>query len=130
MERLVKLFPAEAISAFPLLMPLATQVGTWAVWVVAWTLLFVVIVLRWHATSAPQKGPQWPAVVVASISFVIWVYVMKGDFGFYELARHVWLGEGSSPTDAGKVESATQFISSLALVVWTIVVPVFYQGGD
>jgi hypothetical protein len=126
MERLVKLFPAEAASAFPLPMPLTKDVGPWAVWVVAWTLLLVVVALRWHATATPERGPQWPAVAIAAVSFVIWVYVMKGDFGFHEVVRHVSDEAGSAP--AGQVEAATQFISSLSLVVWTILVPVSYQG--
>ncbi len=129
MERLVKLVPVEAISAYPLLQPLTDPVGPWAVFVLAWVLLAVVVALRWKATSAPRQGPQWVAVGIAAVSFVIWVYVMKGDFGFYELFLH-FAKDGDTPVDAGKHLAAQQFLSSLALVVWTLLVPVFYKGND
>lgn len=125
-ERLVKLVPAEAVSAYPLLKPLADNVDKWAVWVLSWVLLLVVIVLRRYATATPQKGPQRAAVAVAAISFVIWVYVMKGDFGFYELGLKL-IGGVEAPAPE-KLELAKQFLSSLALVVWTLLVPVFYKG--
>lgn len=66
------------------------------------------------------------AVAVAAISFVIWVYVMKGDFGFYELGLKL-IGGVEAPAPE-KLELAKQFLSSLALVVWTLLVPVFYKG--
>ena len=110
----------------PLLKPLADNVDKWAVWVLSWVLLLVVIVLRRYATATPQKGPQRAAVAVAAISFVIWVYVMKGDFGFYELGLKL-IGGVKAPAPE-KLELAKQFLSSLALVVWTLLVPVFYKG--
>ena len=34
------------------------------------------------------------------------------------------------PIDVGNHQAAKQFLSSLALVVWTLLVPIFYKGND
>lgn len=120
MERLVKLVPAESIAAYPLLSSLAEAQGQWAIILVAWTLLGVSIVLRWHATTAGVKGPQQKAVAIAAVSFVIWVYVMGGTFGLTAMLGD--LGE--------QFQSAKEFLAILALVIWTILIPVFYQGDS
>ncbi len=128
MERLVKLVPAEAIAAYPLLEPLAETAGNWAVPVLSWVLLGVVGVLRWHATSTPQSGPQWTAVVIACVSFVIWVYVMDGHFGVYSFFALFYTdGDGAFRES---IEAGKSFLSTLALVVWTLLVPVFYKGDS
>ena len=118
MERLVKLVPAESIAAYPLLASLAEAQGQWAIILVAGTLLGVSVVLRWHATTAGVKGPQQKAVAISAVSFVIWVYVMGGSFGLTAMLGD--LGE--------QFQSAKEFLAILALVIWTILIPVFYQG--
>lgn len=122
MERLVKLVPAEAVAAYPLIKPLAVSVGDWAVWFLSWVLLGVVVVLRWQTTSVAGRGPQRTAVVIACVSFVIWVYVLKGDFGLSSAVQTF------VPVADTKIADTTEFLSTLALVIWTIVIPVFYRG--
>jgi len=124
LERLVKLVPAEAIAAFPLLQEIATGRGAWAEVLVAWVLLAVVIILRHHATNIPGEGAQWTAIIVAAVSFCIWVYVMGGDFG----VNYFLVDAGTTPEAAAEMEKNVSFLSTLALVVWTIIVPVFYTG--
>ncbi|MEM7445841.1 MAG: hypothetical protein AAF414_21145 [Pseudomonadota bacterium] len=123
LDRLVKLVPVEAIAAYPLLEPLAEPVGHWAVVLLSWVLLAVVVGLRWHATSQDAPGPQRVAVFVAGISFVIWVYVLDGHFGVCTYL--VALGATDS---CQTIEEAREFLSTLALVAWTILVPLFYEG--
>src|SRR5436190_21380216 len=90
-DRLVKLIPAEIVSvylvgkagiqaAFPPGAPAnATQgfISENAYWI-GWTLFcfIAVIVVRAWATSDSKQGvkPEWPAVGIAAISFLIWVY--------------------------------------------------------
>ena len=122
LERLNKLVPIEAIGVYPLLHNQAIIVGEWAQILVAWLVLFVVIVLRWHATAMPGRGPQWAAVFIAAVSFVIWVHVMdKGDFG---LLTYLQI------TDSEQVVNARRFLATTALTLWTILVPVFYTGDE
>lgn len=125
MERLVKLVPGESIAAFPLLHQLAEGQGAWASILVAWLLLAVSFILRWHATTAGERGTQWIAVTVACVSFVIWVYVMGGQFGVSEIIAGIGLGEF-----AATLASAKDFLAVVALVIWTILVPVFYTGDS
>src|SRR5262245_23465989 len=86
MSRLTKLVPAEAIGPFPILLEQAKTIaptdGTprYAVYFVAWVLLLIVVLLRARATSEPGAGPQWGAVLIAAVAFVIWAHVLGGDF--------------------------------------------------
>jgi hypothetical protein len=136
MERLVKLVPAEAVAVYPLLFSEANGLAdpvnrARAVALVSWIIFAIVIVLRCQATAAPDRGPQVLAVAISAISYVIWVYVFGGQFGV-EGWLHVWLQPSSGTTalldpDLAKFKS---LIGSLALVCWTLVVPVVYKGDQ
>lgn len=123
MDRLVKLVPAEAIAAYPLLATLASEEGAWALILVSWLLLAMSIILRRHATASGDSGPQRTAVIVAAVSFIIWVYVMDGTFGISFLLNSIGL---DSIGDV--LLSAKNFLSVVFLLIWTMLVPVFYQG--
>ena len=72
LERLVKLVPTEVIGAYPMLKASAApNIAHWALPLATWILLAVVIVLRWQATYSPDRGPQWTAIALAAVSFVI-----------------------------------------------------------
>jgi len=135
MERLVKLVPAEAVAVYPLLYNEAKGLAdagnrARAIVLVSWIILAIVIVLRLQSTAVPQRGPQWLAVAVATVSYIIWVYVFGGYFGI-EGWMQPWLpGLSSDPAalpdpDMAKFKS---LIGSLALVCWTLVVPAIYKG--
>ena len=111
MERLVKLIPAEVVGLYLVgqgIIPPAEKVA-----LVVWSIicLGLVVLVRAKATGdrANSISPQWSAVAVSTISFVIWVYNMQGPFQ----AFHV----------------AIPYLGSLAVLVWTFVVPFFYQGS-
>jgi len=144
MGRLVKLVPAEAVTVYPLLVSqaqTATGPNRMLVYVTAWVLLLVVIVLRWRATSVPGKGAQWGAVLIAAVAFFIWVHVMGGDFGFEMLADKMAAAppgtrgpaaavgdlRSPAPIDA-TIASMKSYLSNLALTTWTLVAPAVYKG--
>jgi len=135
MERLVKLVPAEAIAVYPLLFNEANGLADAgnrgrAVALVSWIILAIVVVLRWQATITPERGAQWLAVGIATISYVIWVYVFGGYFGIERLLLS-WIPALSGDLGAVPDPDMAKFkslIGSLALVSWTLVVPAVYKG--
>jgi hypothetical protein len=127
MTRLGKLVPGEAITAYPLFLALAKKFtgsgGGLMVALTSWVVLFVVIVLRWRATMSPEGRAQWPAVLISAIAFVIWVYVMQGDFGLGHAVHNFASQYGVEIDDDMRV-----FVSSLVLFAWTLVAPALYTG--
>jgi hypothetical protein len=110
--RLVKLIPSEVIGLYLLgvgIIP-ADQKPAFAIWAAVCFLL--VILVRAYATSDQASGlkPQWIAVAISAISFVIWVYTLGGPFADYGLYQ--------------------PYIGSLAVLVWIFVVPFFYKGEE
>jgi hypothetical protein len=88
-ERLVKLIPAEVVSLYvagrALIQASFPQGGDAAqpYWI-GWTLfcLVAVVIVRAWATSdaALRLKPQWGAVAIATVSFVVWVYSLGDVF--------------------------------------------------
>ena len=79
-EKLVKLIPAEGISLYPLGLSLldktaTTQVKLWGI-----ITLLVCILFRVKATWKLGEGPQIVSIVIAAVSFVLWVLVNKDPF--------------------------------------------------
>jgi hypothetical protein len=108
-ERVVKLVPAEFVALYLAVeVILGNSLIASTVWAI--TCLVLVVVVRAAATSDPaaQLGPQWIAVAIAAVAFVIWVYAMRGPFA----------------ANLGVVPG----LGSLALVLWTFLVPVLYRG--
>lgn len=77
---------------------------------VGWTAIcfFALLAVRAWATKQNEK-PQWSAVLIAAISYLIWVYSF-GDV--FHLVMGIW-----DPLPA-----------TLLVLVWTFAVPVFYRG--
>lgn len=140
MSRLVKLVPAEAVTVYPVVMQQANNVTPidgprWAVYIAAWTMLLIVVVLRFVATREPGKSPQWGAVLIAAVSFFIWVHVMGGDFGFERLLENLAQGTPDTLTRSGagnmpNPDSLKQFVSNLSLTAWTLLAPAVYRGEE
>jgi hypothetical protein len=105
LARLVKLVPSEVIAVYLAGTELAkTWLGIWAT-----ICLGLVLVARTLGTKEPGKPVQWIGVVVAFISFIIWVYATGGYFLDWKL-----------PGDRG--------VASIAVLLWTFLVPYFYKG--
>jgi hypothetical protein len=126
LERLVKLIPAEVVGIYlagksliqstysptPLLEAdpnRSTQMTYFLVWTIF--CLVAIIVVRIWATKDPQqaKGPQWGAVGIATVSFLVWVYSFGDIFLFYD---GVWSG----------------LAAGLLVLAWTFIVPLIYRG--
>ena len=157
MDRLVKLIPAEAITAYPFLHSRAVDVAlsvaddkaalasnasaavastagqfgsaAWLPAGVAWLLLLVVILLRWQATRGPGGAPQWGAVAISAVAFLLWVPVLDGvgsspaavgSFGIFHALVDTWKVIDWAP-------QVQRFVPELLLVLWTILIPAFYR---
>jgi len=95
----------------------------WTQIVAAYTLLGLTVFLRALSSRQDGKKTQWIQVVIASISYVIWVEVLGGTFGVVPLLINLNL------TDiAVQISLHSDFLITLALVVWTITIPILYIG--
>lgn len=103
MERLVKLVPAEILAVY-----LAGRSHADAIHG-AWPLVCVglLVIVRVWGTHERGRGPQWSAIVVAAISFLIWVMAIDGRL----------LGW---PMNAD--------FASLLVLVWTTLAPLIVRG--
>lgn len=110
LDRLMKMIPVEVIGLYLVgsgVIPENKPAGL-AFWAVL--CLIGVIVVRAYGTSDAAKGlaPQWTAVVLSSIAFVIWIYTLGGPFRSYGLYE--------------------PYVGSLAVFAWTFFVPKLYHG--
>jgi hypothetical protein len=111
MERLVKLIPAEVVGLYLVgqgIIPPNEKVA-----IVVWSIVCLGLVVLVRAKTTGDRvnsiSPQWGAVAVSTISFIIWVYTMPGPFQAYHLA--------------------IPYLGALAVLVWTFIVPFLYQGS-
>jgi len=104
MERLVKLVPSEVIGVF-----LAGK-GYAESWIGIWAVICLALVLISRIWGTYQKGKpiQWIGVAVSFVSFAIWIYAIGAHILNFVLP------------DNG--------IAYIAVLVWTFVVPYFYNG--
>lgn len=88
LDRLVRLIPAEIVSLYlagrAILLAQTPPAGAdpaaltspllWVIWTIF--CLAAIFAVRIWATSDPQSPPEWAAIGIAAISFLIWVYSM------------------------------------------------------
>jgi hypothetical protein len=106
-ERLLKLIPTEVVSIYPVGRALLSnrQDGLWAV-----ICLVVCIVFRCRLTRGSDGQPQWDAVGISAVSFIIWVYVLGSHLPWLALSAdyRVW--------------------PALAMIAWTTVTPTLFMA--
>ena len=110
LERLMRMIPGEVVGLYLIgngFIPADQLIGS-LVWVVI-CLILIIIVRLYGTADGPDKPPQTFPVFVAAVSFVIWVYSIGGPFAKLEAWYYPWIG-------------------SLAVLVWTFLIPKFYQG--
>jgi hypothetical protein len=103
MERLVKLVPAEILAVYLAGRSHAAAIdGAWPL-----VCLALLLVIRIWGTHERGRGPQWSAIAVAAISFLICVLAIDG--------RILTLVVNSD-------------LASLLVLVWTTVAPLIVRG--
>lgn len=117
-ERLIKLIPAEILSIYMIGKGVIPGVdgrhGQTAAWIWAGVCLLLLLFLRMKASSSTGKffDAQWASVLIAAISYIIWLYNMGGVL------------------DAMPFYAEYKYIGALAILVWTFLVPYFYTGDE
>lgn len=91
----------------------------WLLISIAWLILLVVVLLRWQATRGDDGRAQWGAVAIAAVSFLLWVPVMNGSFGLFNVFE-IYSG-------IVVYQPVERFVPELLLVLWTILIPAFYR---
>jgi pSer/pThr/pTyr-binding forkhead associated (FHA) protein len=106
-ERLLKLIPTEVVSIYPVGRALLGngQDGIWAV-----ICLIICVVFRCRLTRGSDGDPQWDAVGISAVSFIIWVYVLGSHLPGFPLPSeyHVW--------------------PALAMIAWTTITPTIFMA--
>jgi hypothetical protein len=108
--RLLKMIPAEVVGVYMIgagIIPQTERVVS-AIW--AFICLGLVFLVRIYGTRDPdKKKPAQPLpVLIAAGAFVIWIYSQGGPFEQFGLY--------------------VPYIGSLAVLLWTFVIPIFYKG--
>jgi glucan phosphoethanolaminetransferase (alkaline phosphatase superfamily) len=104
--RLVKLIPSEVLAVY---LTFKEAAASW-LGIFAIICLGLVLLVRLVYTKDAEKLPQFGAVIVAAVSFIIWVYATGGYF------LHL------------KLPEAYPGIISVVVALWTFMVPYFYRG--
>lgn len=103
LERLVRLIPSEIVIVYLTGRSHAGAIPD------AWPVicLALLVVVRVWGTREPPKGPQWIAVGISAVSFVVWVLAIGGRFAGLSL---------------------DQDTAALVALVWGVVAPILYRG--
>lgn len=111
LERLMKMIPSEVLSLYLVGSGVIPQ--TDRIVLVLWSVICLVgvVCIRVYGTADFQRKlpPQWKAVAISAIAFIIWIYSLGGPFAAYNL--HI------------------PYVGSLLVLVWTFFVPIFYKGS-
>ena len=109
LSRLIKLIPTEVISLYIVGKGI---IENEQILLLLWTIacLFFVVLIRFYGTADIQKNlpPQLKAILISTISYVVWIYSMGDIFAL--------LGVYSSK------------LGSLLVLLWTAIVPYVYKG--
>lgn len=114
-SRIAKLIPAEALglygSAVALVNSPNERAETVALWVIVLVCCMLAVIIRYRATLDPAtRRPQWTAIVIALVSFLLWLTAL------------------GPPTSPIPLPDDLKFAGGLAAMLWGTVVPYFYKG--
>lgn len=114
LEKLIKMIPAEVVGLY--LVGSGVIPAGQGAYLLGWTLFCLIAVVAVRALGTrdvdAKKSPQWAAVAISTVAFLIWIYSIGGAFQIY-------LGKGYQP-----------FLGSLLVLAWTFVVPLFYNPAE
>lgn len=112
LERLLKMIPGEIVGLYLIgngIVPSDDPRGQ-LIWI-GITFVLLIIFRIWGTSDKKEKKAWQPmAVFVSALSFLIWVYSLGGPFILY--GKHY------------------PKIASLAILVWTFLIPIIYKGSD
>lgn len=108
-SRLAKLIPAEAMAFYGAGQAIVPGDRNDGLWVLTVACIVFAGVIRYFGTRDDRGNPQWIAISVALISFVLWVLTLRPPAG---------------PIDLGK----NAFYAALGSLIWVTAVPFFYKG--
>lgn len=107
--RLAKLIPGEALALYGAGQTIVPDDQPSGLWILAAGCLLLIGILRWKATQAPRRQPQITAILIAMISFVLWILALQPPAGPVDLGDKAWL-------------------IALAALLWATIVPLVYKG--
>jgi hypothetical protein len=114
LTRLTTLFPAEGLSLYGLAQGLFGG-GSRDLAIASTIILVLLAFVRFFATRDKKTNKvQWLGVVIALISYVLWVFTVGGNFDFIN----------DTPM---KID---QKWATFGAAVWTIIVPLVYRGEE
>lgn len=112
--RIAKLIPAEALGLYGsavALVPIASSARGTALWIIVAVCCVLTILIRYRATLDPTTHqPQWPAIGIAIVSFLIWLLAL------------------GVPTSPIALPADLTFAGPLAALLWGTMVPYLYRG--
>jgi hypothetical protein len=119
-SRLVKLIPSEALTLYTSAAALITQTKTAgfdndvALTISAIACIILIFVIRYRSTQDPAtgRGPQFLAIGIALVSFLIWLSALAAT------------GENLSPFK----DFAWVVYAPLVALIWVFMVPMVYKG--
>lgn len=123
--RLSKLIPPEALGLY--LVGSGTLVQSHAprlaydVLLAAAVILAIVVRIKTTSLTSPRHSPQWGAIIVASISLLIYVYALPNGIPDSADSSKIVLCWPFPP--AWKIN----YVGSLLVLVWTAFVPFLYN---
>lgn len=120
--RIAKLIPAEALGLYGTAVSMVheTPYRMAALWIIAIFCVALIFLIRSRATRDPRTGkPQYRAVWIAILSFVIWLVALGSATGTQAGA----LAVSPIPTLTG-----LEFAGPLAALLWGTIIPYIYTG--
>jgi len=108
-DRLLRLIPSDILGIYligGLIIPENIKVQ------LAWmfTNIILVIATRLIGTQNDEGEPQYATVVISTISFILWIYLIGNTFR--ELGLHI------------------KWLAVILALLWTYIVPLIYRGDD
>jgi hypothetical protein len=114
MGRLIKLIPAEVLAVYQTLYGILfdpAPPSSLIIWLPVLGIILVILVRAWGTRdeSGSWASVQWGAVLIAAISFIIWVLVSRHSIGGFVLPD--------------------LRIGSALMVLWVFLLPYVYKGS-
>ena len=109
--RLAKLIPGEALALYGAGQTIVPDNQPAGLWILAAGCLVLIGILRWKGTQDGSLPPQIPAIIIAAISFLLWVVALQPPAGPLDLGDKAW-------------------VAALVSLLWATIVPLIYKGDE